>query len=383
MVKKILTPTMIKEQADATADIYADLQQQIFYLLIDATKNTRSLMKNNEHPLEWRLKMLQKLGGLTDEVIKLVSRYSDVAESRIKALINDNGLTVANQINSQLATMLHKHESISPEVHEIIKSYSRQTFRDIDNNVNQTLLTTNYGENSATKMFQDVINKTTLDMQIGRKTPQRALVDNIHQWQDKGLKTSLIDKGGHQWSLEGYTRTVLDSTSARTFNDVRIQSMKDFDSVLAVMTSHPAAREACAPIQGKVVSLVPTTDERYNRKYPSIYEHGYGYPAGTLGINCAHRLYPYVEGVSHNFQEQYNPKQAVKNAGIQQKQRYYQRSIRQLKYKLDTAERAGDAQKANQIKHSIRNQQAKVRDLVKDNDFLTRQRQFEQVVIKK
>ena len=383
MVKKILTPTMIKKQADATADIYADLQQQIFYLLIDATKNTRSLMKNNEHPLEWRLKMLQKLGGLTDEVIKLVSRYSGVAESRIKALINDNGLTVANQINSQLATMLRKHEPISPEVHDIIKSYSRQAFRDIDNNVNQTLLTTNYGENSATKMFQDVINKTTLDMQIGRKTPQRALVDNIHQWQDKGLKTSLIDKGGHQWSLEGYTRTVLDSTSARTFNDVRIQSMKDFDSVLAVMTSHPAAREACSKIQGKVVSLVPTTDGRYNRKYPSIYEHGYGYPAGTLGINCAHRLYPYVEGVSHNFQEQYNPKQAVKNAGIQQKQRYYQRSIRQLKYKLDTAERAGDAQKANQIKHSIRNQQAKVRDLVKDNDFLTRQRQFEQVVIKK
>ncbi|WP_308399700.1 phage minor capsid protein [Weissella thailandensis] len=383
MVKKILTPTMIKKQADATADIYADLQQQIFYLLIDATKNTRSLMKNNEHPLEWRLKMLQKLGGLTDEVIKLVSRYSGVAESRIKVLINDNGLTVANQINGQLATMLRKHEPISPEVHDIIKSYSRQTFRDIDNNVNQTLLTTNYGENSATKMFQDVINKTTLDMQIGRKTPQRALVDNIHQWQDKGLKTSLIDKGGHQWSLEGYTRTVLDSTSARTFNDVRIQSMKDFDSVLAVMTSHPAAREACSKIQGKVVSLVPTTDGRYNRKYPSIYEHGYGYPAGTLGINCAHRLYPYVEGVSHNFQEQYNPKQAVKNAGIQQKQRYYQRSIRQLKYKLDTAERAGDAQKANQIKHSIRNQQAKVRDLVKDNDFLTRQRQFEQVVIKK
>lgn len=383
MVKKILTPTMIKEQADATADIYADLQQQIFYLLIDATKNTRSLMKDNEHPLEWRLKMLQKLGGLTDEVIKLVSRYSGAAESRIKALINDNGLTVANQINGQLATMLRKHEPISPEVHDIIKSYSRQTFRDIDNNVNQTLLTTNYGENSATKMFQDVINKTTLDMQIGRKTPQRALVDNIHQWQDKGLKTSLIDKGGHQWSLEGYTRTVLDSTSARTFNDVRIQSMKDFDSVLAVMTSHPAAREACAPIQGKVVSLVPTTDERYNRKYPSIYEHGYGYPAGTLGINCAHRLYPYVEGVSHNFQEQYDPKQAVKNAGIQQKQRYYQRSIRQLKYKLDTAERAGDTQKANQIKHSIRNQQAKVRDIVKDNDFLTRQRQFEQVVIKK
>ena len=52
---------------------------------------------------------------------------------------------------------------------------------------------------------------------------------------DNGIKTNLVDKAGHNWSLEGYTRTVIRTTTARTYNDLRIQSMKDFDSVLATM----------------------------------------------------------------------------------------------------------------------------------------------------
>ena len=67
----------------------------------------------------------------------------------------------------------------------------------------------------------------------------------------------MVDKAGHYWSLEGYTRTVIRTTVARTYNDLRIQSMKDFDSVLATMSSHPASRPACAPIQGKIVNIVP------------------------------------------------------------------------------------------------------------------------------
>ncbi|WP_422120118.1 phage minor capsid protein, partial [Ligilactobacillus ruminis] len=34
----------------------------------------------------------------------------------------------------------------------------------------------------------------------------------------------MVDKAGHNWSLEGYTRTVIRTTAARTYNDLRIQS---------------------------------------------------------------------------------------------------------------------------------------------------------------
>lgn len=378
-----ITQSQMNRAANKIADNYTRLEQQLFYLLIDATKDTRSLLLDTDHPLQWRLAMLDKMGGLTKEVVRIVSRTAGVSEKQIYELINGAGLTIAQQMSGQLAgTLKAKPKPVSMDIQTIIKSYGRQTFRDIDNNVNQTLLTTNYGKNGAVKVYQDIINKTTLDISTGRKTPQRALTDNILQWQDKGLQSALIDKGGHHWSLEGYTRTVLTSTANRVYNDIRVQTMKEYNTVLCVMTSHPASREACAPIQGKVVNIVPASDPRYDPEFDTIYNHGYGEPAGTLGINCGHMFYPYVKGISHNFQKHYDPKEAQANMETQQKQRYYERSIRHKKRQLETAKRTGDEVAQRRLKKGIRGYQKKLRTIVDDNQFLSRQYDRERIVTK-
>lgn len=361
------------DKAEEISNQYVAMQQHIFYLLIDATKNTRSLLNDRNTILEWRLEMLSKMGALTNEVIKIVAQTSGKTQKYINELIRRDGLQVAQGINSELSKMLNESVPISGTVAGIIDSYAKQTFLSLDNNVNQTLITTNYGQNSAMKTYQDIINQTVLEVQTGLKTPQRALSDNIYKWQEAGMKSFMTDKGGHTWSLEGYTRTVIQSTAHRTFNDVRIQSMKDFNSPLAVMSSHPAARRACAFIQGHVVNVVPMSDKRANPKYDSIYNHGYGEASGTQGINCRHILYPYVEGVSHNYQTQYDPKDAVNKATIQQKQRYYERAVRNDKYLLQDAKRLGDAEGIKRHQAALSAHRAKIRELVDDNDFLHRQ----------
>lgn len=370
-------------KADQIADYYVKLQQKIFYLLIDSFKATRPELIDQDDPdsiLEWRLRALAKIGALTKDTIKLVSNTSGKSESYIYELIKNDGLDVAKNINAELSEALKQKQSVSPEVNSIISSYAAQTFRDIDNNVNQSLLSTNYSKNGAVRAYQDIINQTVLEVQTGLKTPDRALKDNIYKWRDNGIKTNLVDKAGHNWSLEGYTRTVIRSTTARTYNDLRIQSMKDFDSVLAVMSSHPAARPACAPIQGKIVNIAPRESAKFDPAYPSIYDHGYGTPGGCFGINCGHKLYPYIKGVSHNFQKQYDPKEAVEKMKVQQKQRYYERNIRRLKYDLDLAKRQNDVDSIRKFNQAIRGYQAKLRQIVKDNDFLTRQYDREQIV---
>lgn len=100
------------------------------------------------------------------------------------------------------------------------------------------------------------------------------------------MPTSLTDKGGHEWTLEGYTRTVITSTTHRVFNEARAQSMKEFDTVLATMSSHPAARPACAPIQGKVVCIVPKSDPKADLSYPNIYDYGYGKQQALKGLTA-------------------------------------------------------------------------------------------------
>lgn len=369
----MVTEQSMMDKAEEISNQYVAMQQRIFYLLIDATKNTRSLLNDRNTILEWRLEMLSKMGALTNEVIKIVAQTSGKTQKAINELIRRDGLQVAQGINSELSKMLNESVPISGTVADIIDSYAKQTFLSLDNNVNQTLITTNYGQNSAMKTYQDIINKTVLEVQTGLKTPQRALSDNIYKWQSAGMKMGMVDRGGHNWSLEGYTRTVIQSTAHRTFNDVRLQSMKDFDSPLAVMSSHPAARRACAFIQGHVVNVVPMSDKRANPKYDSIYNHGYGQPQGTEGINCRHILYPYVESVSHNYQTQYDPKDAVNKAAIQQKQRYYERAVRNDKYLLQDAKRLGDAEGIKRHQTALSAHRAKIRELVDDNDFLHRQ----------
>ena len=370
-------------KADKIADYYVKLQQKIFYLLIDNFKTTRPELINQDDPdsiLEWRLRALAKIGALTKDTIRVVANTSGKAESYIYDLVKNDGLEVAKDINAELSDALKQNKPISPEVNSIVNSYAAQTFRDIDNNVNQSLLSTNRARNGAVRVYQDIINQTVLEVQTGLKTPDRALKDNIYKWRDNGIKTNLVDKAGHNWSLEGYTRTVIRTTTARTYNDLRIQSMKDFDSVLATMSSHPASRPACAPIQGKIVNIVPRESSRYDPEYPSIYDHGYGKPSGCFGVNCGHKLYPYIKGVSHNFQKQYDPKEAIEKQKIQQKQRYYERNIRRLKYDLDLARRQNDISSERKFNQAIRGYQAKLRDLVKDNGFLTRQYDREQII---
>ena len=247
------------EKASNIADYYAYTEQQMFYILIDSFKKTRPELVNAEKDpqkiMEWRLKALSELGGLTDKVINLISRSSGYSRRAIYDLIEKDGLKVTKQLNRKLARTLKKPvHDVSLQSRAIINSYVNQTMRGVNNYVNQTLLTRNYGKNTAAKTYQEIVNKTVLDVIVGKKTPQKALMDNIYSWRDKGMSSALIDKAGHQWSLEGYTRAVIQSTTSRVYNGFRINSMQEFVSVLCVMSSHPAARPACAPIQGKVKS---------------------------------------------------------------------------------------------------------------------------------
>lgn len=368
-------------QANQIADMYDILQQDTFYLLVDTFKTTRPQLVDKDHILEWRLKALSKIGALTKQVIALVSKQSGKSKRQIYDLIKKDGLTVAKQMNQDLASALRvSPHGLSEDTVALIDSYAHQAFRNVNNYCNQSLLTTNYSKNGAVRAYQEIIDKTVLDVTTGLKTPYKALKDNIYQWRDAGLKTTLVDKGGHEWHLEPYTRMVIETTTSRVFNDARMQSMKEFDTVLATMTSHPAARPACAPIQGKVVCIVPKSDPRCDSHYLNIYDHGYGKPAGTQGINCNHMLYPYIKGISHNFQEHFDPKKAVENAKIQQQQRYYERNVRRLKRTKQLAERLDDQEKITSVNQQIRAYQAKIRQIVKDHDFLTRQYDREQII---
>ncbi|MEN2273717.1 phage minor capsid protein [Enterococcus lactis] len=376
----MITPDKMQRDADSITNIYSELEDRIFNIIIKALKQSRFENVEKEDVLLWQAKQLSKMGVLNENVIDLLASYTGETQEAIEQLIKGNGVKVVNEIDRELERMVHKSVPVSDDVNKILDSLVRQTFKDLNNNVNQTLITTNFNENAVMRAYQAILKQSTLESMTGLKTHEKAIRDNVYKMVDMGIKSGFVDKAGREWSMEAYSRTVIQSTSHRTFNDLRLKRMEDFDCVTALMSSHPSARKACATIQGDWVLVVPKNKAPDEFKYlPSIYDHGYGEPDGTQGINCKHILYPGRPDINTNNQPQYDADEAQENAEIQQKQRKLERDIRYQKKRMNAALELEDPETVQMCKQVIANKQKQLRELINEHGFLVRDYSREQV----
>lgn len=349
-------------------DAYSTLQEQIFEVIINTLKESDYKHVDKEDVVLWQAEQLQKLGRLNLQAIKLMAETDGLSQTAIEDLIKFHGLQIKQEIDSKLQHVTGSPIPSSEETELLIKGIVDQTWNDLQNNVNETLITRNYGNSAITQTYRRILTESTAATVLGLMTHEDAVNLAIQRAVDRGLPTKLIDKAGHNWSLEGYVRMVINTTVNRTYNEIRLQRMKDFDMHLALMSSHPNSRPACAYIQGHVVNLVPPESPDFNPRYDSIYNHDYGKPSGTQGINCRHILFPYVPGVNENHQPQYDPKEAIKNGKLVQQQRARERAIRDAKRRLKAAEKLDDKKMIDQTKTLLRARQAKLREFIKETN---------------
>ncbi|HHZ8077740.1 TPA: phage minor capsid protein [Enterococcus faecium] len=376
----MITPEKMQKAANSIINIYSELEDRIFNIIIKALKQSRFQDVAKEDVLLWQVNQLSKMGTLNDKVIDLLASYTGETQEAIEQLIKGNGVKIVDEIDRELERMVHKSVPVSDDVNKILDSLVRQTFQDLNNNVNQTLITTNFNDNAVMRAYQAILKQSTLESMTGLKTHEKAVKDNVYKMVDMGIKSGFVDKAGHEWSMEAYSRTVIQSTSHRTFNDLRLKRMENFDCVTALMSSHPSARKACATIQGDWVLVVPKNKAPDEFKHlPSIYDHGYGDPDGTQGINCKHILYPGRPDINTNNQPQYDADEAQENADIQQKQRKLERDIRYQKKRMNAALELEDPETMQMCKQVIANKQKQLRELINEHDFLVRDYSREQV----
>lgn len=357
-----------EQAASKISDYYQALEQQIFSLIVDALQKGDYKHVDQADVLMWQAQQLSKINQLNRQVIKLLSKKDGISQKAIEDMIKFHGMAITDEIDSQLERLTNKDIGVSNEVKLLVSGIAQQTWTDLQNNVNESLVSRNYGQSAVTKAYRQVLTESTTATVTGLMTHADAVESAMYRVVDKGLPTNLTDKGGRNWSIEGYTRMVVNTTVNRTFNEVRLQRMSDFDMHLALMSAHPNSRPACAPIQGHVVNLVSPGDPGFNPHYDSIFNHGYGEPAGTQGINCRHILFPYEPGISENYQPQYDPGEAIANGKLVQQQRARERAIRDAKKRLAVAEQLGDEKMISQTKTLLQARQAKLRDFIKETN---------------
>jgi hypothetical protein len=367
--------------ADGIVDLYSQLQQQIFDKIINILNQSNYSEVNADNVMEWQLDQLSKAGMLTEQVIDLVAKVNGQTPQMVKKMCNSLGIESSTEAQKDIKNNTKNNNPIVPDTKQIVSSYVNQTQYELANNVNETLLTRNTANNTAVRVFRDVVTKSSLEVSSGLKTADRAVRDNIYRWIDKGIPTRLTDRAGRGWSLEAYSRMVVRNTSKRVMDDIRDETMDINDCVLAKMSWHAAAREACATIQGNLVNMVPENDPRFNPKYDSIYNHDYGKPGGTRGINCRHTFTPFDPDVNifRKDKRMPSPEEAMRNEKVQQHQRLMERSIRQTKSKLHAAQQLDDTSKVSILNRTLHNQQANLRSLVSEHEFLHRDYTREQV----
>lgn len=358
-----ITPHNLDMFTAPVADIYRALENEIFLMVAKRLKTNKEHGK--DYVLQWQIEKMQELRMLNQETIRALSKTTGLAEKEIIKAIEDVGYKTIASVDSELKYAF-KQLPIPNHIDTILGQYVQQAFRELDNFVNQTLITTNYGEGTVTRMYRKIVEETTGRVLAGTTTINKAVAETVIKWADKGIETAFIDRGGNVWRLENYARTVIRSTVNRTYNELRMSRMQEYGVDLVLMSSHSHARPACAPIQGTVVSIerVPS-----NPKYKSIYDYGYGEPWGVRGVNCSHIFYPYIEGVNENNQIQYDDEKAVERYELTQKQRYYERQIRKAKRSLSLAKEIGDEATIDKYKKLVRNRQAKVRSFIQEHDL--------------
>ncbi|HET1243065.1 TPA: phage minor capsid protein [Streptococcus pneumoniae] len=356
-------------QASNVADIYHQLALDLFDNVVERVTE-RGTVYLDKQPYIWQLEKMQQMHMLNEENLKLISKYSGVAEEQLRYIVENEGLKLYTDTKQQLMEDLGRDSAVnSNHIQEILAGYASQAIGDIHNLINTTLPKAVIGA------YQGIVEQSVARVVTGLSTADKAISDTVMKWQEKGFQ-GFKDSAGRNWKIDNYARTVIKTTTYRTYREMRTRPAEELGIDTFYFSKKASARKSCAPLQHHIVTTGHARTE-HGEHILALSDYGYGRPEGCLGINCGHMLTPFIPGVNYRPDlgedvDSVSPEQAIENANAEAKQRALERSIRQSKEFLHVAEKLGDSELIDKYKSKVRIQQGAMRDYLKQYPFLHR-----------
>ncbi|MCF3942202.1 phage minor capsid protein [Oceanobacillus alkalisoli] len=372
--KPRITPIQLDLWSGNMSELYNSLEGEIIRIII------KRLKRGSSDITQWQAQKLSELRLFNNEVAKYLAEVTSVAETEIKRMFEDAGTAIVEDIDQ---FMPYPTKPMPNNLDNVMRAYHEQVWSEIDNYVNQTLITTNYGTGTAARAYTDVLNRTTAMFNTGLYSFEDAVERSVMELAQKGINSTFVDKGGHTWSLERYTRTVLKSTLSNTYDSLRKDRMADYGVHTVVVTSHAGARKQCSVIQGNVVDLRFPNEIPLDSEHKSIYDPMWGAEYGTAGghrgVNCRHLHVPFIPGVNTNNQPQFDQELNAKVAKARDTQRRIEREIVKYKKNLMVATELG-SDKTSYWQSMVTRRQKAMRIHLKNNEeYLSRNYKREKV----
>ena len=180
-------------------DTYSALQDQIFKAIIDTLKDGDYKHVDKDDVVLWQAQQLQKLGKLNRQTIELMSNADGLSKAAIEDLVKFNGMQIKDEVDSEIQNISNAPAPANSDVGTILNGIVNQTWTNLQNNVNETLVTRNYGASSVTRTYRRILTESTAATVSGLMTHQDAVESAIYRAVDRGLPTKLVDKAGHNW----------------------------------------------------------------------------------------------------------------------------------------------------------------------------------------
>ena len=356
-------------QASNVADIYHQLALDLFDNVVERVTE-RGTVYLDKQPYIWQLEKMQQMHMLNEENLKLISKYSGVAEEQLRHIVENEGLKLYTDTKQQLLEDLgHGSAGNSNHIQEILADYANQAIGDLNNLINTTLPKAVIGA------YQGIVEQSVARVVTGLSTADKAISDTVMKWQERGFQ-GFKDSAGRNWKIDNYARTVIKTTTYRTYREMRTRPAEELGIDTFYFSKKVSARKSCAPLQHEIVTTGRARVE-HGEKILALSDYGYGRPEGCLGINCGHMLTPFIPGANYKPDlgedvDSVSPEQAMDNANAEAKQRALERSIRANKEKLHVAEKLGDDDLINKYKSKIGTQNAALKDYIDKHPFLKR-----------
>ena len=318
------------------------------------------------------MKIAQEMGYLYEDIIKLVAEYNNTTVEEVNRIFYEAG-----EKSLKFDDKIYKEAGLQPlplQQSESIKQVMNAAINRTAGNLQNLCKTT---ANTAQTQFYNSINMAYMEVSTGVKSYTQAIIDTIRNISSQGAVITY--PSGAKRSLESAVRMNIVTSVNQNCGKLQELRADEMNWDLMEITAHSGARPEHARWQGKIVSLSG------QRGYLSKRDIGYGEATGFKGINCRHDWYPYYKGSARTYTQkelnkwknekvEYNGKKISKYEATQ-KQRYFERKIRQNKKDLKAQQAILTSNNKDidieQVQNEIRNIKAKQKEHnAQLNDFL-------------
>lgn len=328
----------------------------------------------------WYFEKLKEMGGLNNETIKLLEKYTGKTKQELLKAMQQIGISAipTEQLNiaTQKGVLLNPQDILnSINIQNIIK-YSYNEIEKSFLQLNKTI------EEQARQTYKDILTQTYVKTLAGTHSYQEAILESLDDLGNKGISVlTYQDKNGlkKNYDVVGTVRRDLLVATRGLTGKINEEVIKESGHHIVRVSHHFGARTGdgkedftnhawwqekqffCWDYDGKA------TEEE--KKLPDFMEHcNYGHVQGIVGINCKH-FFTVWYGSLKKDELDFTYKENEEQYNKIQNQRYLENGVRKWKRKQVIANKAQDEEGYKKASAKTKEWQDRLNTFTEENEL--------------